>query len=141
MTLGKNDTALVTGASSGIGEATVRALRAQGVIVHAAARRIERLEKLAEETGCIPLQLDVRDRTAVKSFGENTPVDILVNNAGLGRALGSFWTAEIDDIEKTVDTNVIAALHMVRSVLPGMVERRKGPVSYTHLTLPTILLV
>ena len=128
MTLGKNDTALVTGASSGIGEATVRALRAQGVIVHAAARRIERLEKLAEETGCIPLQLDVRDRTAVKSFGENTPVDILVNNAGLGRALGSFWTAEIDDIEKTVDTNVISALHMVRSVLPGMVERRKGHI-------------
>ena len=128
MALGKNTTALVTGASSGIGEATVRALRAEGVIVHAAARRIERLEKLAEETGCIPLQLDVRDRAAVKKFGENTPVDILVNNAGLGRALGSFWTAEIDDIEKTVDTNVIAALHMVRSVLPGMVERGTGHI-------------
>ena len=128
MALSKNDIALVTGASSGIGEATVRALRAEGVVVHAAARRIERLEKLAEETGCIPLELDVRDRSAVKNFGEKTPVDILVNNAGLGRALGSFWTADIEDIEKTVDTNVISALHMARSVLPGMVERGKGHI-------------
>ena len=71
MALGKNTTALVTGASSGIGEATVRALRAEGVIVHAAARRLDRLEKLAGETGCIPHQLDVRDRAAVKAFGEN----------------------------------------------------------------------
>ena len=128
MALGKNMTALVTGASSGIGEATVRALRAEGAIVHAAARRLERLEKLADETGCIAHQLDVRDRAAVKAFGENNPVDILVNNAGLGRALGSFWTAEIEDIEMTVDTNVISALHMVRSVLPGMVERGKGHI-------------
>ena len=128
MALGKNMAALVTGASSGIGEATVRALRAEGVIVHAAARRLERLEKLADETGCIAHQLDVRDRAAVKAFGEKNPVDILVNNAGLGRALGSFWTAEIEDIEMTVDTNVISALHMVRSVLPGMVERGKGHI-------------
>ena len=54
MTLDAKTVALVTGASSGIGEATVRALRERGVIVHAAARRLERLKKLQEETGCIP---------------------------------------------------------------------------------------
>ena len=128
MALDKTVSALVTGASSGIGEATVRALCEQGITVHAAARRIERLESLAKETGCIPHKLDVRDREAVTAIGENYPIDILVNNAGLGRALGSFWTAEIEDIEKTIDTNVISALHMARAVLPGMVERGKGHI-------------
>ena len=128
MALDKNVTALVTGASSGIGEATVRALCAQGVTVHAAARRLERLERLAKDTGCTPHKLDVRDRGAVKKIGEDIAVDILVNNAGLGRALGSFWTADVEDIEKTVDTNVISALHMARAVLPGMVARGKGHI-------------
>ena len=128
MALDKNFTALVTGASSGIGEATVRALCAQGVTVHAAARRMERLESLAKDTGCIPHKLDVRDRKAVQAIGEDYPIDILVNNAGLGRALGSFWSADIEDIEKTIDTNVTSALHMARAVLPGMVERGKGHI-------------
>lgn len=128
MAIGETDTALVTGASSGIGEATVRALCTKGVKVYAAARRLERLEALAAETGCIPLELDVRDRNAVSDFGERYPVDILVNNAGLGRALGSLWKADIEDIEMTVDTNVISAIHMIRSVLPGMIERGKGHI-------------
>ena len=128
MALDKDTTALVTGASSGIGEATARALRAQGVKVYAAARRIDRLETLAGETGCIPIQLDVRDRQAVKQFGEDYPVDILVNNAGLGRALGSMWDAEIEDIEMTVDTNVISAILMIKAVLPGMIERGRGHI-------------
>ena len=104
------------------------ALRERGVEVHAAARRIERLEDLAARTGCIPHQLDVRDREAVARIGETVPVDILVNNAGLGRALGSLWTAPIEDIEMTIDTNVTSAIHMVRSVLPGMIERGKGHI-------------
>ena len=124
----KNTVALVTGASSGIGEATVRALAEKGVIVHAAARRLERLEKLAEETGCIPHQLDVRDRDAVKDVTSKIPVDILVNNAGLGRSLGAVWKASLEDIEMTIDTNVTAALHMIVSVLPGMIERGRGHV-------------
>ena len=97
MSLDRNTKALVTGASSGIGEATARALRARGVKVYAAARRLDRLEKLAEETGCIPVQLDVRNRAAVMAFGKEQPVDILVNNAGLGRALGAMWKAEVAD--------------------------------------------
>ena len=109
MALSSEDTALVTGASSGIGEATVRALCEAGAVVHAAARRGDRLERLAEETGCIPHVLDVRHRAAVTELGRELPIDILVNNAGLGRALGSIWTAEVDDIERTVDTNLTAA--------------------------------
>ncbi|BBB27113.1 SDR family oxidoreductase [Amphritea japonica] len=128
MALDHNITALVTGASSGIGEATARALRLQGVKVYAAARRIDRLEKLASETGCIPIHLDVRDRQAVKEFGEKYPIDILINNAGLGRALGSMWDAEIEDIEMTVDTNVTSAILMIKSVLPGMIKRGKGHI-------------
>ncbi len=128
MAITENTTALVTGASSGIGEATTRALCAQGVKVYAAARRIDRLVKLAEETGCIPIELDVRDRQAVKSFGETYPIDILVNNAGLGRALGSMWNAEIEDIEMTVDTNVISAILVIKAVLPGMIKRGIGHI-------------
>ncbi len=128
MPLSPNDVALVTGASSGIGEATVVALRDRGVEVHAAARRLDRLEGLAERTGCIPHQLDVRDRAAVAEFGRTVKVDILVNNAGLARALGSLATADLEDIESTIDTNVTGAILMVRSVLPGMVERNHGHI-------------
>ncbi len=128
MSLDQNIRALVTGASSGIGEATARALRARGVKVFAAARRLDRLEKLAGETGCVPVQLDVRDRDAVMAFGKEHPLDILVNNAGLGRALGAMWKAEVEDIEITVDTNVTAALIMIKAVLPGMIERGRGHI-------------
>ena len=128
MSLDQNTKALVTGASSGIGEATARALRNRGVKVYAAARRLDRLEQLAGETGCIPVQLDVRDREAVLAFGREQPVDILVNNAGLGRALGAMWKAEVEDIEITVDTNVTAAFIMIKAVLPGMIERGRGHI-------------
>ena len=63
-------TALVTGASAGIGEATARALVEQGATVYAAARRVDRLEALADETGCRPLELDVNDAEAVERLGE-----------------------------------------------------------------------
>lgn len=128
MPLDSTDAVLVTGASSGIGEAAVRAFRERGVQVHAAARRIDRLDRLAAETGCIAHQLDVSDSKAVMSLGSQIDVDVLINNAGLGRAMGSFVTAEIDDIERSVDTNVTGAIMMVRAVLPGMVERQKGHI-------------
>ena len=110
MTSDEQLTALVTGASSGIGEATARALSAHGMKVYAAARRLDRLELLAEDSGCIPIQLDVRDRVKVQEFGQSHPFDILINNAGLGRALGAIWDAEVTDIEMTVDTNVTSAI-------------------------------
>lgn len=120
---------LVTGASSGIGEATTRALADQGFLVHAAARRLDRLENLATETGCTAHQLDVRDSDAVVSLISSIePVDILVNNAGLGRGWGSLANASFADIETTVATNVTAAIHLVQAVLPGMIERGQGHI-------------
>ena len=94
----KGQTALVTGASSGIGAATAAALAAEGVRLILAARRIERLEELAaglkaaHGTESLLIELDVRDRAAVAERLGNLPdgwqaVDILVNNAGLSRGL------------------------------------------------------
>ncbi|MEE9413918.1 MAG: SDR family oxidoreductase [Acidimicrobiales bacterium] len=128
MSLSSNDTALVTGASSGIGAATVRALRERGVVVHAAARRADRLAALAQDTGCVAQTLDVRDREAVAALCDEFRFDIVVNNAGLGRGMGSLWTADLDDIERTIDTNLTSVIHLLRAVLPGMVERGKGHI-------------
>ena len=128
MAMNDYGTALVTGASAGIGQATVRALRKAGLAVTAAARRADRLEALARETGAAPLPLDLRDTDAVYAALEPLEIDVLVNNAGLGRGMDDFLTAERGDIDLTVDTNVTAFLHVLRAVLPGMRARRRGHV-------------
>ncbi len=121
-------TALVTGASSGIGAAVVRALSTRGVTVHAAARRAERLEALAAETGCVPVVLDLRDTRALYDRLGGLEVDILINNAGLGRGFGALFEVAPEDIDVTLQTNVLAAVHVVRATLPGMVERKRGHI-------------
>jgi 3-hydroxy acid dehydrogenase/malonic semialdehyde reductase len=89
---------------------------------------VDRLETLAQECGCIPHALDVRDRDAVAALGDKIEVDILVNNAGLGRAMGSIWAGDPADVDLTVDTNVTAAIHVIRAVLPGMIDRGRGHI-------------
>ena len=121
-------TALVTGASSGIGAAVVTALAARGLTVTAAARREDRLEALAEETGCTPLVLDVRDTKALYDALGGLEVDVLVNNAGLGRGFEALFEVLPEDIDTTLGTNVVAAVHVVRAVAPGMVGRRRGHI-------------
>ncbi len=128
MTLSDYRTALVTGASSGIGAATVAALSKRGLRVHALARRADRLERLAEATGCEIHRLDVRETDSLHQLIGSIKPDILINNAGLGRAFGSLATAEIDDIERTFDTNVTAATHAIRAALPEMIERADGHI-------------
>ena len=128
MALEDYKTALVTGASSGIGAAVVRALSARGVTVHAAARRAERLEALAAETGCAPVVLDLRDTRALYEALGGLEVDILINNAGLGRGFGALFEVAPEDIDVTLQTNVLAAVHVVRATLPGMVERKRGHI-------------
>jgi len=118
--------ALVTGASSGIGAATVRTLCAAGWTVTAVARRADRLEDLAHETGCQVVVMDVTNRESVATLGSSTPFDLVVNNAGLGRAMGALWEATDDDIDRTIDTNVTAVINVVRAVVPGMIERKRG---------------
>ena len=128
MALEDYKTALVTGASSGIGAAVVTALRARGLTVTAVARREARLEALARETGCTPLVLDLRDTEALYDALGGLEVDILVNNAGLGRGFEALFEVRPEDIDTTLGTNVVAALHVVRAVAAGMVARQRGHI-------------
>lgn len=128
MSLTEYRTALVTGASSGIGEAVVRELCRRGLSVHAAARRGDRLDRLASETGCTACILDVRDTKAVYDVFSDLEVDVLVNNAGVGLGYESILAASPADIDATLTTNVTAAAQVLRAVLPGMVRRRRGHV-------------
>ncbi len=134
-----NQIALVTGASSGIGEACARAFAGAGAHVILAARRIERVEKLANElrqehsVETLPIALDVRDRAAVQAalggLPERwAPVDILLNNAGLARGLNKVHEGVIDDWDEMIDTNVKGLLYVTRAVLPGMAQRKRGHV-------------
>ena len=128
MALEDYQTALVTGASSGIGAAVVAALAGRGITVHAAARRKARLDDLAADTGCIPHVLDVRDTQSIYERLGGLPIDILVNNAGLGRGFEALFEVRPEDIDATLGTNVIAAAHVLRAVVPGMVERKRGHI-------------
>jgi NADP-dependent 3-hydroxy acid dehydrogenase YdfG len=120
--------ALVTGASSGIGAGVVRALSARGLQVHALARRQDRLEDLARETGCIPHVIDLRDSGAIESLLAGIPTDILVNNAGVSLDRGPLHEAELADINEMVETNLLAGLYVMRSAVAGMVARGRGHV-------------
>lgn len=119
-------TALVTGASSGIGAATVAALAGAGAEVHAVARRADRLQALAGQTGCRPHALDLTDAAARARLAAGIAPDILVSNAGIGAGIAGLATATLEDVERTVATNLVAVLDLVRLVLPGMRARRRG---------------
>ncbi len=120
-------TALVTGASSGIGAAVVERLCREGVQVHALARSADALAKLAERTGCIPHAIDVTDLAGITALTTEHAFDILVNNAGVDRP-GSLLNADAEGVDLLVDVNLRAVLHLCRLVLPGMVARDRGHV-------------
>jgi NADP-dependent 3-hydroxy acid dehydrogenase YdfG len=120
-------TALVTGASSGIGAAVVERLSSEGLQVHALARNAKALAALAERTGCIAHAIDVTDLAAITRLTQQVPFDVLVNNAGVDRPK-SFLNADAEDIELLVDVNLRAVLHLCRLVVPGMVARDRGHV-------------
>ncbi|MHA1563851.1 MAG: SDR family oxidoreductase [Alphaproteobacteria bacterium] len=122
------DTALVTGASSGIGAAVTRALCALGLKVYALARRQQALAELADEVGCIPIVADVNDTEQLSAALGDLPIDILVNNAGLGRGFKGLAKSTGDDISRVIETNVSAVLQVTRLVMPGMVERGRGHI-------------
>src|SRR3954469_9220765 len=120
-------TALVTGASSGIGAAVVERLSREGLQVHAVARSAKSLAALAERTGCIAHALDVTDLAGITRLTQEVPFDVLVNNAGVDRPK-SFLKADAEDIDLLVDVNLRAVLHLCRLIVPGMVERDRGHV-------------
>lgn len=124
-------TAVVTGASSGIGAATARRLAAEGFDVVLGARRLDRLEQLATEIGppARPLRLDVTDRASVEEFCSAAgPVRVLVNNAG--GALGMERIDSADDEKWTTmwESNVMGLMRMTRALLPCLVESGDGHV-------------
>jgi len=120
-------TALVTGASSGIGAAVVERLRAEGLQVHALARSAKALAELAERTGCIAHAIDVTDLAGITRLTQQVEFDVLVNNAGVDRP-GSILKADAEGIDLLIDVNLRAVLHLCRLVLPGMVARDRGHV-------------
>jgi NADP-dependent 3-hydroxy acid dehydrogenase YdfG len=120
--------AIVTGASAGIGAGIVRALSAEGWAVHALARRADRLEALAAETGCVPHAIDVRDGMALERLTAGLETELVVNNAGLGTGMAGLATASREDVSQTIDTNVTAVLELLRLTLPGMIARGRGHV-------------
>lgn len=120
-------TALVTGASSGIGAATVERLCREGLEVHALARSEAPLHELAERTGCIPHVLDVTDLPGLTTLAQDVAFDVLVNNAGVDRP-GSLLQAAPEDVDLLVDVNLRAVLQITRLVVPGMAERDHGHV-------------
>ena len=128
MPLSEYKTALVTGASSGVGMACVRALRGKGLDVVALARREERLRPLAEETGCRVIVQDLLDTETIYTNLPDLNADILINNAGLGRGYEGFLKSTADEIEEMVNLNVIAAFHVTRALAEGMAERKSGHI-------------
>src|SRR6266511_493172 len=128
--------ALITGATSGFGEACAEALARAGARVIAAGRRKERLGALVARLGkdkVHPLVLDVRDRGAVERAMNDLPpalaaIDVLVNNAGLALGLEPAQRASLDEWDTMIATNCRGLVTMTRAVLPGMVERNRGHV-------------
>lgn len=120
-------TALVTGASSGIGAATVERFCREGLTVHALARNETTLHALASRTGCVAHAIDVRDRKALTQLTGSVDFDVLVNCAGVDRP-GSLLEADAEGIDSLLDVNLRAVLHLCRLVLPGMVARDRGHV-------------
>jgi NADP-dependent 3-hydroxy acid dehydrogenase YdfG len=120
-------TALVTGASTGMGAAIAERLAKRGLQVHAFARNEDRLKELADRTGAIPHAVDLTDTAALTAAVSGLHVDVLVNCAGVSRP-GNILDSSEDDIDELVDVNLRSLLQLTRLVLPGMVERDNGHV-------------
>ena len=130
---------LVTGATSGFGEATARRFLAHGHKVIAVGRRADRLESLKnslsveQQKKLLTMVVDVCDSAQVDSLPAVLPADfsavsILVNNAGLALGLEPAHKAFLSDWDQMIDTNIKGLVHMSRAFLPGMVERKRGHV-------------
>jgi short-subunit dehydrogenase len=131
-------TAVITGASSGIGMELARLFAADGYDLIVTARRVERLQQLSDELGSVHgatvhiIQMDLAQPHAARalwqSIGNIVPdVDVLVNNAGVGDA-GDFAKEEPETIERMIQLNVSTLTALTRYVLPGMIARKRGRI-------------
>lgn len=133
-----NMIALVTGATSGIGEACARKLAMIGYNMIITGRRADRLDALAQElsamgVGVVTLEFDVRDRKAATAAIQGLPaewqeIDVLVNNAGGAWGLEPEYEGNYEDWDTMIDTNIKGLLTMTRLIVPGMVKRDRGHV-------------
>ncbi len=122
-------TAIVTGASSGIGEATARGLAAAGFQVVLGARRMDRLETIAAEIGGRALPLDVTSASSVAAFVAAVPsCRVLVNNAGGARGLDPVAAADEDHWRWMWETNVLGTLRLTKALLPALAASGDGHV-------------
>jgi NADP-dependent 3-hydroxy acid dehydrogenase YdfG len=128
---------LITGATSGFGEACTQRFVKEGWRLVLVARRNERLkalqQRLGGETSVHIVTLDVRNREAVMNELSNLPekfsdVDVLVNSAGLAQGLEAAYEADVSDWDTMVDTNIKGLMYCTRAVLPGMVARNRGHI-------------
>ena len=130
-----NKIVLITGATSGFGEATARKFAAGGDKLIITGRRKDRLESLKKELGTevLTLSFDVQDKGAVFAAIDSLPkewrdIDILINNAGLALGRDFFNEANLDDWETMLDTNVKGLLYVSKTVAPLMVARQTGHI-------------
>ncbi len=125
--------AVVTGASSGIGEATARRLAAAGFSLVLGARRGDRLARVAEETGATGLPLDVRDAGSIQRFlaeveQRERRIDVLVNNAGLALGADRVEAIDLEDVRVMWETNVLGLLAVTRAFIPALRRAERGHI-------------
>jgi NADP-dependent 3-hydroxy acid dehydrogenase YdfG len=126
---GQGKTALVTGASSGIGAATVRSLAAAGFEVVGAARRLERVEEVAKEVGGRALRLDVTDRDSVAELAEVLPdLSVLINNAGGALGLEPVSEADEENWREMYEANVMGVMRVTKALLPALERSGDGHI-------------
>lgn len=135
----KNKIIFITGASSGFGLACAELFAKNGAKLILAARRMDRLEKIAKElkskfkSEVLPIELDVRKKSMVVSAvkrlkGNWKNIDVLINNAGLSRGLDKLHEGKSNDWNEMIDTNIKGLLYVSREVIPLMLKRNSGHV-------------
>jgi len=119
-------TALVTGASSGIGRAIAQRLVNDGLQVYALGRDARALDALASECNVTPIALDLQDTAPLRDLFGRVDIDVVVNNAGLLPAIAKFGDSELTDIDRMIDINLRAPLRLAHMALDGMTKRKRG---------------
>jgi NADP-dependent 3-hydroxy acid dehydrogenase YdfG len=130
LSMDQTRTAVVTGASSGIGAATARHLAREGFHVFCAARRTDRSESLAAEIGGTPVRCDVTSEESVAELAEavGDRLDVLVNNAGGAFGSGPVAEADSDDWRRMFEVNVIGLVQVTKALLPALVASGAGAI-------------
>lgn len=135
--MNQNKTALITGATSGIGKATAYEFAKHGIRLILCGRRQERLNiiqtALSKQTDVITLNFDVRDKTEVFKAIESLPepfkhIDILINNAGNAHGLDPIQDGKLEDWDAMIDINVKGLLYVSKAVIPQMTKRQSGHI-------------